>query len=312
MSKPQLTETTFRDNLNADPDQWGQSHVTDAEWQAIFQARSEAGDWTRVQQMLLQGSIGPPTDVDEVDFMKSAIQHGCSRAYPIYESTERTIEDSIWSYTMKNRAFRFFVRHISDPEILAAWKGSEQKSCGEIGVIPLIRPEGIPDDVLFGIEKPDCYLPCQLLRVMEALRTGRENLLTSITREIIPLTDEERDLLQIHWIDFQDAISRSTSISDLAANVAFDLYRILHEKGMDQEKALSIIFQGYRPHGALLEHGQLDSLLKIWLLTAYKVDLCYDTHMWQKTRPVFQNAVDIYNEHAQRAGVPELRIDVSQ
>ncbi|MEA3357687.1 MAG: hypothetical protein U9Q67_04625 [Patescibacteria group bacterium] len=310
MPKPELEETTYRERLDAGADQWGQACVTATEMDVIYDMRKKLGSWQRVQQLLFQGEIEPPTDVDEDTFIDSAIQHACPRGYPIYHSPKRTLEGAIWSYTMKNRAYRFFARYIHDQDhngnLLSAWRGSERKEEDEVGVIPLIRPEGIPNNILVGIEKPECYLPCQLLRVLEALRTGRENLSTPVTRQIISLSDAERALLKIPWREYQDAINESRSLTDLAANIAFKTFSTLNERGLDQEKILAIIFQGFRPHGTLLEHGQLDKLLGIWLTTAFKIDGCYFTNMWDRTRQIFEDAVAKYNAKTWLVDVPPL------
>ena len=306
MTNPEFSEAKFRESINQAPNQWGQAHLTEAEWRSICQSKGDKR-WSGVYGELARGEIPPPIETDEFGFIELATQDACPVAYSLYLSPDRTLESLVWSYTMKGRAFRSIAWEIKDEELKRNWRGSETKEEGEVGVLGLMRPEGIPSDVLVGKEKLACYFPCQLLKELEAIRTGRSELLDPISREPIILDDDEREFLRIPWGMYREAIHESDCIEDIAVNIAVETFRVLNERGLDEDKIQALLFQGYRPHGPLLEYGQKDKIIKIWGLIAAQLDGNHDIHLWQKMMTVINDAIDEYNEKANDLGRPLLR-----
>jgi len=306
-----LSEEEFRARIDGSADQWGRAHLTDIEWRNICQFK-EGKPWLDVRRALARGEIPPPTIfdengvLDEKGFIDLVVSDACPLAYPLIVLQGRTAESLIRSYTLKARAYRFIAGEIQNSKVLEAWRGMETKKEGEMGVLELMRPEGIPSNVLVGKGKVACYFPCQLLKELEAIGTGRNELLEPTFRKPITLNDEERELLRIPWEMYREAIRNSDCIEDIAVNIAVKTFEILHERGLDENKILALLFQGYRPHGPLLEQGQLERILEIWCLTASRLDRSYDIYLLQKVFLVIEDAIREYNGKAINLGLPYL------
>lgn len=306
MSEESFEKDRYEAAINLAAVEWGRAHITDAEFDRLLDARRETEDWEEVARMLFDAQIGSLSELEYDDFIQSAIQHGCPVAYDLLTSGKVNMEDLMWSYLTKNMAYRFVAGALRDTELLEEWKGIERKKENEVGVLDLVRPDSIPADELRGIEKIPCYFTCQLLRVMEGIRLGRENLRDPMFRQNLKLSRDEREMFGIWWDEYWDAIRSSKNMNDIAANVALTAFRELVNRGLDKQKALYVIFEGFRPHGRLFEHGQLENILEVLTLTAYKIGPHCDFDVWEQVHDLMQDAVAQYNERAEQRGTPLL------
>lgn len=235
----------------------------------------EQGNWADVRNALLAGvdlllvhltqDFVVLDTVTEFDFVEAAIKHGCPVAWRLYEDRKnRPLREVVWSYATKNKVFRFFVHNMrrSNPELLKAWKGDDAKQKGEVGSEPLIRPESLSGDpvVLRGIEKLECYWPCQLLRYLEAIRLRRNE---DILKLINPAEGEETKFA-IEWKEYNIDIALSETLTDLAVNVAVRTVQILRNRKVNNEQIANVLLAGYSPNGPLKEYGQERKANEIW------------------------------------------------
>lgn len=268
-----MDQETYTVIIDESAETWGSAALTDLEQDLLFQRRRELGSWEAVKAEVLSGGPMIPDQVLGNDFVQAAVLHGCPVGYELMANTEDWGR-YVWSYITKNRAFRAFKRMIGstgNETLYQEWVGDEFKQPGEQGTSAIIRPfeEGEYEIPIRGIEKTAAYWPCQMLRVLEAYRTGREYL------DLEPdLATRRRELLGIEWFSLQPAVDAADSIEDIAINVAVSVTHTLQERGLDDLTIARIVMRGYDPQPMLEEHGQYESVGWLWqrILEALNAD----------------------------------------
>jgi hypothetical protein len=264
-----MQEVEYTQVVNESSKNWASGFLTRIEQIGLFVLRREKESWTAAKEALLAGAdylVEEVLDlVMESDFVEAAIKHGCPVAWRLYEDREnRPLREVVWSYATKNKVFRYFAHNMrkTNPTLLEAWKGEEAKQEGEVGSEPLIRPKSLSGDpvVLKGIEKLECYWPCQLLRYLESIRLRKNE---PILRLINPAEDQEKDFA-IMWSEFDTVIAKSSTLSDFAVNVAVKTVQILLRRNVRVEQVSNVLLAGYSPNGPLKEHGQERKVNEIW------------------------------------------------
>jgi hypothetical protein len=256
--------------VNENKSKWGRASLTDLEVRVIMKLKSSGESWEEIEQRILDDdymtkevleSLELSDNEIETYFIQMAIAHGCPVAKPVYENPARSKIESLWSYITKNRAYRAILRAMvrnNREDLLAEWRGPEEKQENEEGKVTLIRPD-IP---LIGIEKVEVFWICQLLKNMEEILEYK-HMEYGITDDQWSEIDSNAQYEEFNEI-LDNMLKRTSSVRVLCLRVFIETLKILKNAGLKKDIIVQVLFKGYNPEGPLKEHGQFDKVTRLW------------------------------------------------
>lgn len=329
-------ETTVQSYFDRSPESYGSAGLTQLEIKAYKSLIRRVGSVDKAREWMESG-MELPLHSNSVrnDFLEAALVHGCSVAGNIDADVVegragRTYEDTTWSYLTKNRAYRFIEMGIiknGNADLLEEWKGGFQKQPYEIGDLDqtLTRPLPLQGNeertaIVTGIEKPACYFPSQLLRVLDALRLGKESIV-EITdangkRKVDILSETSaqfmiesgkassiekvaginRESFTFYWDSLEEAINNSNTTSDIAVNVALTVADYLKNTQQLRDSVISLVIaKGYSPNGPISEHGLKQDVSTIWDRLLIELHGS-DPGLWEQLRARYIRALNGNNK----------------
>lgn len=205
----------------------------------------------------------------------SAAAHSCVVAESLIDKRgPEAAPDTVWSYSTKNQFDRFVMMRLlktgrikPNGDLHKDWYDPQNRDPNHKNK-DVKYPEGIDDSKIYGVAKPNRFLPAQFLRFLEAIRLGK------MPKEKMQNLNIETDHLEkykIPWREFNDVIDKARTVDDIASGIAIRSMEIFKQRGLSNKQIIKLITLGYNPQGPFREHGNIPDVHHIWSRILEKV-----------------------------------------
>lgn len=257
--------------------EWASSQTTDPEFGVIFGLYAHArrilkedglsGQELRqrareeVNTLVATKGLTQPEEVSPKLLAQAGIAHGCVVAEHLAKVRgPEGAASTYWSYTTKSR----IDRRIRDELIKQGklthgsgmhneWTGSQPKAEGHHNEA-VHEPESIDPTHIHGVSKPHRFLPANLIKNIIGVRDG---MLSDDELQGLGVEEGSQSLYTVSDNLIVEAVAESSTVDDVANNIAVLTMKQLLENGLSDDVVLAFVLKSYGPKGPLFEHGDI-------------------------------------------------------
>lgn len=249
-----LSEPEYRQSVNDLTPGWAKALLTRSEISHFKVLIQTFGSAAAVRQEIIDGNELPPDEVTDHDLVEAIVADGCRVGFDVLNDPDRDPHNSWMSYVIRNRAYRFLGKQIVEAantlpnkdRLLYEWTDMETPIGS--GSLLLIGPESIPVEKCWGLEKPVCFMACNLLKTLEAIRIGGLDKMTQGHKG-------NEEIFIFPWDNFKEEVDASENYYSLAARIGNNVGSALVSRGVSNDVTAQILVQGLDPRGRLREYG---------------------------------------------------------
>jgi hypothetical protein len=238
---------------------FGNAHTTLPEFKELRRLYVEYGkNRGLVLQSIFDYGYPLPDEITPEMIALTGSAHACGVAIDLANTRGVYGKVSTYeSYTIKNRFDRFVYIHLPDP-LKVDWSKpiDREKNYST----PRLRyPDGVDEELIYGINKPNRFFIAQTIRNIELARLDRLDTKTKEKLHIDSHTDA--GLFNFSWDIFVPTIESATDMTELAGDLGGVIASSLLDNGLSLEQVSSVLNAGFVFSAFKEEHGTVDQAI---------------------------------------------------